>query len=884
MDALPSGTVSLLFSDIEGSTLLLSRLGADYAKALDGQRRVLRKAWVEHGGTELGTEGDSFFVVFPTAEGAVSAAAQAQRELAAFDWPDAVQVRVRMGVHTGTPAVHDGGYVGMDVHRAARMAASAHGGQVVVSQATAHLVDGSLPIGVQLRDLGSHQLKDLPTTEHLFQLAIDGLPAQFPPLKTLGAASSLPRPVTPLVGRDGELAELSRLLFSREVRLVTLTGPGGSGKTRLAVGLAQQLIERFADGVYFVPLASDTSADVIWTSIGEVLDLPPEGRMPPRLFTHVAPRAVLFVLDNLEQLHGADDVVAELLDHAPQVVVIATSRRPLRIPGEYDHAVPPLELPKSGSVDQVEEFGAVRMFVEHAKMAKSSFHLTEDNTADVVQVCRRLDGLPLAIEVAATRIKLLTPRALLARLDTALDLAAGGHRPSRQQTLRNTIAWSYQLLTPPQQAFFRRLGVFAGGADLDAVTAVTSDILDGADPLDLVAELNDASLTIIAEGADGEPRIGMLETIRSYARDQLQAAGELDKARRIHCEHYRSVAQELSLRIGSAAAQLLDARRRLEVELDNFREALDWALEPGELLGSPSEQQVRMGQTLCAQLCDLWKYGGHYAEARRWCERAVSLQSGPDTAQLGRCLAKLSDIARVQGDIERAREAAMDSVAVWRRLGRKHGLPESLNVLGRSAMLLGDLRVARSAFAEALSLSEEINDLGQKLTALTHLANMENMEGNFERSVELDKAAAATHLQLGNTMGLLVSYHNIACALRDMGRPEEAHRKMSEQIPQLLRLAGPEGLMTTGEDYGAVLADLGEYQHAIRLLGAVDAMRERNGTPRDLNQQTWIGQSFATARAAMPDKSWDQQYQAGRTMTVEQALTEANAATAELRR
>ncbi|MEJ7741248.1 MAG: adenylate/guanylate cyclase domain-containing protein [Nocardioidaceae bacterium] len=316
MVELPSGTVTLLFSDVEGSTVLLSRLGPAYTEALDGQRQVLRTAWSAHGGTELGTEGDSFFVVFSTAEGAVAAATQAQRELVTFPWPGGERVRVRVGMHTGTPAVHDGGYVGMDVHRAARVAGAAHGGQVVVSSATAELVTSCLPDGVGLRDLGRHQLKDIAQAEHVFQLTIDGLQGDFPPLKTLGAASSLPVPATALVGRDGELAELAALLRTPGVRLVTLTGPGGSGKTRLAIGAAEQLVDVFLDGLYFVPLAAVTTTDVMWTTIAEALDVPPEGRIPPGFFSHVAHRSALFVLDNLEQANGADAVVVELLERS----------------------------------------------------------------------------------------------------------------------------------------------------------------------------------------------------------------------------------------------------------------------------------------------------------------------------------------------------------------------------------------------------------------------------------------------------------------------------------------------------------------------------------------------------------------------------------------
>jgi class 3 adenylate cyclase len=325
MAELPTGTVTMLFSDIEGSTLLLSRLGLAYTEALDAQRKVLRKVWAANGGTEMGTEGDSFFVVFATAQDAVVAATQAQRELAGYQWPAGEPIRVRMGIHTGSPTVHDDGYVGMDVHRAARIASAAHGGQVVMSSATAELVNGTLDTGVWVRDLGSHQVKDIPNAERLFQLTVDGLQTDYPALKSLGAASSLPVPTTPLMGRDGELAELTSLLSLPGVRLVTLTGSGGSGKTRLAIAAAQGLVEAFPDGVYFVPLATVTTPEVMWTTIAERLDVPPEGRMLPRFIEHIAHRAALLVLDNLEQLPGADGVVAELIAAAPKLVVIATS-------------------------------------------------------------------------------------------------------------------------------------------------------------------------------------------------------------------------------------------------------------------------------------------------------------------------------------------------------------------------------------------------------------------------------------------------------------------------------------------------------------------------------------------------------------------------------
>jgi predicted ATPase/class 3 adenylate cyclase len=876
MAELPSGTVSLLFSDIEGSTVLLSRLGPSYAEALDGQRRVLRRAWEEHGGTELGTEGDSFMVVFPTAEGAVAAAAEAQRELAAFDWPGGEAVRVRMGIHTGTPKVHDGGYVGMDVHRAARIAGSAHGGQVLLSEATAKLVIGCLPGGVAVRDLGGHQLKDIASAERLFQLTIDGLRSDFPPLKSLGAASSLPRPATPLVGRDGEVAELSALLSSPEVRLVTLTGPGGSGKTRLAIAVAQGLVERFPDGVFFVPLAAVTTSDVMWTSIAEVLDVPPEGRVPPGFFHHVAHRTALFVLDNLEQVNGADTVVAELLDHAPQAVAVATSRKLLAVPAEHVHPVPPLELPQGNSQTEAETSGAVQLFVHHCRRVKPSFMLSADNVADVTEICRRLDGLPLAIELAAARVRLLTPRALLARLDNALDLAGGNQAPTRQQTLRDTIAWSYDLLRPAQQALFRRLGVFAGGADLDAAEAVAASGADdgGADPFDLVAELVDASLITLTESADGEPRVEMLETVRAYALDQLTALDELAEVRDRHAHHYLHLAGEWRpLLFGE---DYLSARARFDTEHDNFREALTWTTRANP---SPSVEDgdAQLGLRLCLALASFWIFGGYWAEFRQWFERAVTGAGGTDSVELADSLAALGDVALRFGELDRAHEYATASVSMWRGLDDSSRLGFALAMLATVESELGHSGTARTLYEEALSVARSNRD-SSLADCLSRFAIFEAGVGNFERSMELNDEAIAFARGIGDYASVLALEAAQPWVLRLSGHPEEAHERILRSIPQHLRLNEPEMLLEIAETHAAILADLGDHPTAVRLLGAADAMRERQATPRLPTEQAEIDEPAAKTHAALTDQDWEAAYQAGRNTTVEDALTEVHAA------
>jgi predicted ATPase/class 3 adenylate cyclase len=874
---LPTGTVSMLFSDIEGSTALLSRLGPAYVQALTAQRNVLRSAWSAHAGIEMGTEGDSFFVVFSTAPAAVAAAMQAQRELADYPWPEGETVRVRMGVHTGSPVVHDGGYVGMDVHRAARIAGAAHGGQVVLSEVTARLIEAAgLPADVRLKDLGSHQLKDIPQAEHLFQLTIAGLQSEFPALKTLGAGSSLPRPATPLVGRDGELAELTAVLRSPDVRLMTLTGPGGSGKTRLAIGVAQRLTDAFPDGVYFVSLAAATTAEVMWTSIAEVLDVPPEGRIPPGFFLHVAHRSALFVLDNLEQLHGADAVVAELLTQAPQVVVIATSRRPLHVQAEHEHAVPPLELPDDSSLSDAERSGAVQLFVQHACKVKASFRLSSANAADVVALCRRLDGLPLAIELAAARVKLLSPAALLTRLDKALDLSATGNQVlARQKTLRDTIGWSYDLLTPVQQTFFRALGVFAGGADLDAIEAVCSDIDGFVDAFDLVAELVDASLVAVADGPDGEPRVSLLETIRGYARDRLASAGELDKVREKHARHYLGVAEELGPLV--SGHQRLEARDRLETEHDNIREALAWALQhekPADPAGqAPAELR------LCIAMNYFWHARGYYSEARRWNGDAVKHAAGSASPELATCLTLLAEHQLILGDHRGARESATRSVDVCRDLTTTNGLlVAALTTLALVEAELGRSSAARWGYQQALTISRDADDNRQLSRLLGGFGLFEAREHNYERAFELFSEARDLAVQLEDPTYSLTNQHNVACTLRQMGQPAQAEQQMRHEIPAFLDHNEPAMLVFLSEDYAAVLAELGDHRRAVELLGAVDAFNERLGTSRSPAQQAEIEAPLAKARAAISVESWDEAYQQGRAKTVEAALAEAHAA------
>src|SRR2546430_439242 len=472
MAELPTGTVTFLFTDIEGSTQLLRELGDGYASVWKQHQLIIREALAAAGGAEVGTEGDSFFAAFSSAPGAVRAAVAAQRGLAAHAWPAGYSVRVRMGLHTGDGVLSGSDYVGMDVHRAARIASAAHGGQLIVSEATRALIENSLPAGASLRDLGKHRLKDILQPEHLYDLVIEGLPAEFPPPRTLEARpNNLPVPLTSFVGREDQIDEIKELL--RQVRLLTLTGPGGTGKTRLALQVAAETVRDYTDGAFFVDLSPVTDPGLVPTVIARALGVAEVAGVPilETLKTQLQHKELLLVVDNFEQVTAAGGVVEDLVSTAPKLKVLITSRMVLSLRGEHEYGVPPLEPPDPKSIadlDTLNRSEAVRLFTERALAIQPRFRLTSENAQAVAEITARLDGLPLAIELAATRVKVLTPQQMLPRLERGLSLLVSGGRtlPERQRTLRGAIAWSYDLLDKPEQSLFRRLSVFSGGCAL----------------------------------------------------------------------------------------------------------------------------------------------------------------------------------------------------------------------------------------------------------------------------------------------------------------------------------------------------------------------------------------------------------------------------------
>ncbi len=864
----------MLFTDIEGSTAMVGRLGDHrYGEALSVHRGLLRAAFAAWHGREISTEGDSFFVVFGSAGDAVRCALAAQQALAGYDWPAGLAVRVRMGLHSGQPVQQEDNYIGMDVHRAARIAAAAHGGQVVLSEPALGLAE-PLPDGVPVRDLGFHRLKDIAAAERIYQVAGPGLGEDFPPLKSLGTQTSLPAPATPLVGRDEDLARLRAAVSGPGMRLVTLTGPGGMGKTRLSLAAAAALGGAFANGVFFVALAPVRDAEVMWKTLAGSLDVTGDGPAPGAVTGYLAGRRALLVLDNLEQLDGAAEVVAELLAAAPGLVVLATSRGPLHVQGEHEFPVPPLAVPGTAAGPEVAASGAVQLFAQQAGMARQGFAITAENAADVAAICRRLDGLPLAIELAAARVRLLAPRALLTRLGTSLGLgAAEAGRPLRQQTLRNLVAWSYELLSLDAAQVFRRMSVFAGGCDLDALAAVAGagdGDPAGSDPLELVAELADVSLITVTEGADGEPRIGMLETIRDYALERAGQDDDPDGARRRHAEYYTAFAERARDQLDGPAQ--LTALNRLEAEHGNLRAALAWSLETRAADPAGQGGRAVIGLRLVQALAGFWYRHGHAAEGRRWLQRAMDLTSADGGAPLARVAHALGVLMDQLGEPAAARQLFERSLAIWRELGDRQQQARELNSLGIALRHLGDPDTARALLEEAIASNRTIPGSLLLAAPLANLGQLESAAGNFDRATEVLREALALDAEHGDLFGMTVDRHSLALVSLCAGRPGEARDLLSGIFDHVASSGNTALLVNTLELAAAIAVGLGDPLRAARLAGAAGAIRQESGMLITEPEAAMLEQYLAPARAAVSPREWDAELAAGRALSQAEAL------------
>jgi predicted ATPase/class 3 adenylate cyclase len=865
MSRLPTGTVTFLFTDIEGSTRLLQTCGDEYPLLIARHHELLREAVSVHGGVEVMTEGDSFFVVFRNPAAAVAAAVNAQRSIAAETWPANSDVRVRMGLHTGEAILGGDNYIGLDVHRAARIANAGHGGQVLISDATRALAGQGLPAGVSVRDLGEHRLKDLPAPERLYQLAIDGLPADFPPLRSLSARpNNLPRPATSFIGREQQIDEIKARLAT--ARLVTLTGPGGTGKTRLSIRVAEDLLPDFEHGVWFVGLDALRDAELVPSTIAAALNVHVGGDQTAMsaLVAHLRERELLLVLDNFEQVTDAARYIGELIVAAPGLSVLATSRVPLHLSGEVEYAVPPLAVVSelrnaADSAARLSQYEAVRLFIERAVAVKRDFAVTNDNAPAVAEICIRLDGLPLAIELAAARVKLLAPEQILARLHQSLSLLASAATdlPERQRTLQGAIDWSFGLLDEAEQRLFVRLAAFRGGMTLEAIEAVAGpglslDIFDG------VASLVDKSLLRAVDDA-AETRFAMLETIRTYADERLHAATDAGDVLRRHAEYFfdLALASEEHITADDQVAWL----DRLEREHDNLRASLERAVDVG---------LVDRALTAAGAIWRFWQQRGHFAEARATYDRLLTLPATDPTAR-AKALTGAGGIAYWQGDYEAMTGFYREARELYEQVGDVSGAAEAWFNEAFVPTLERDFNTARPGFERAAALYRQAGDEEGAAGPDVMLAWIDWLSGRAEDAVKVMTHAVATYRQAGAQFQLADTLSGLAFTHASVGDWLAAKSSLLESVEIFASVGNEVGTIQALEGAAMSAIHLGDTANGVRLLGFVDATKARLGAGAPsmfINSD----QQHAQALEVLGQTDFDRLHAEGAQLSTDEAL------------
>lgn len=897
-----TGTVTFLFTDIEGSTARWERDPEAMRTALVRHDALLRATVTAHGGRVFKMVGDACCAAFARAEGAVAAAAAVQRAVADEDWGTIGPIWVRVAVHTGQVEERDNDYFGPALNRVARLLAAGHGGQILLSQATHELARKELPAEAVILDHGRHGLKDLIEPEQIFELCLPGLNHDFPPLQTLDARqTNLPVQPNELIGRAVELTDLRMLLRRSDVRLLTLTGAGGTGKTRLALQLGAECLDEYRDGVFFVALASVTDPTLVPASIAQALALRESGSQPLEdlVREHLRDRELLLIVDNLEQLLPAAPFLSGLLAGAAGLTLLATSRAPLHLVGEQEYAVPPLALPPTEfrDADALREFESVALFVARARAVDSSFTLTEENAAAVAEICVRLDGLPLAIELASARVKLLPPAALLDRLERKLTMLTGGPRdaPERQRTLRRTIEWSHDLLHEPERIVFARLAVFVGGWTLEAAEEVCGDELDG-DVLDLLASLLDKSL--IRPGA----RSFMLATIREFALERLHELEERDELERRHAEYY--------LRLATTAEPGLtgDEQGRwlamLSTEGGNLRAALTWALA----------HDPPLALSLAGALWRFWDTRGELTEGRAFLERALATESF-DPAARAKSLVGAANLTYLQGELERADELAAESARAYEQMGDAAGMSTALNLMGACAaqrgrydeatkllersldatrmlgddlgtsavvanlgllaVLTGDLERARLYLEESLVLVRRIGNPKRIATTLNNLGDHALRVNDYQAArTYLDESLAISR-ELDDRLGVGLALASLSRAAHEAGDIAAARAMGGESLQIFAELGDQVSLIIVLE----VIADLaltdGMAAQALRVRAAAEALREAIGAPLAPSECGWRDRTLEAAENALGKAAADVATSTGRQFDSEAAVAEA---------
>jgi predicted ATPase/class 3 adenylate cyclase/uncharacterized protein HemY len=808
---MPTGTVTFLFTDIEGSTRLWQAFPAAMNEALARHHALLQHAVASHKGYVFQIVGDAICAAFRTAVDGVAAALAAQHALARESWGETGPLRVRMALHTGSVDVNVGAYrsgeyaSGLTLSRTSRLLSAGHGGQILLSRATEELVRDDLPPHIGLRDLGERRLRDLVRAEHVFQAVDPNLPNEFPPLKTLDVVpNNLPIQVTSFVGREREIREVTALVG--DTRLLTLLGPGGTGKTRLSLQVAANLIEFFAEGIWFVELAPLYDPALVPQAVASALSVREEAGRPllTTLTDYLRARSALLILDNCEHLVDACARLADgFLRTCPQVALLASSREALGTPGEVTYRVPSLSLPDHRHLPPVErltDFEGVRLLVERASSVKPGFKLTDANAAAAVQICQRLDGIPLAIELAAARLKSLSPREIAAHLDERFRLLTAGSRTvlPRHQTLRGLIDWSYELLSEPERALLRRVAVFAGGWNLAAAEAVDADALD------LISRLVDKSL-VVTDEEDGETRYGLLETIRQYGLEKLREAGEEALIRDRHRDFHLALAESAAPYLqGPDQSTWL---RRLESAHDNLRAALRWSLD---------RANVEASFRFAAALDLFWDTHGHITEGRQWLDqilpRAGELPVPPTACSWRAHPAALDAAARMAlrlSDFGRAKELYLESLERWRAVGDRRAIAEVLNNLGDLVRQLGDRRQGKAMIEESLLLFRQVTDNRGIAHALSNLADILLAEGDQQEAKRLFEESLPLFRTTADRRGLSHGLNNLGGILAREGQYAGAEALYRDSLRLAEEVDDKHAIATAHRS----LADVARHQH-----------------------------------------------------------------------
>jgi predicted ATPase/class 3 adenylate cyclase len=875
---LAEGTVTFLLTDIEGSTKLWLQHPDAMRVALARHDQLLTAEIEYYGGTILKQrgEGDSCFAVFSRATSAVAATASLQRALVLEPWPAEVRLHVRVALHTGEAELREGDYYGPAVNHCARLRAVAHGGQTLLSQTTAALVRDDLPEGVSLRELGAHRLKDLQRPEPIFQLLHPNLPAEFPPLRSLEAfAHNLPLQLTRFIGREREMAAVKRLLQS--ARLLTLTGAGGCGKTRLALQVAADLLPEYPDGVWLVELAALADPALVPQTVAAVLGVQEESDRPllVTLGDYLRTRTLLLVLDNCEHLLAACTQLTEgVLRGCPNLRVLATSREGLGIAGEQIYRVPSLPVPdpkQLPSLERLQEFEAVSLFTDRAILSQPDFAVTEVNALAVAQVCHRLDGIPLAIELAASRVKALPVEAIAERLADRFRLLTGGSRtaPSRQQTLRALIDWSYNLLSEAERRLLRRLSVFSGGWTLEAADAVCAgDGIEVWEVLDLLSRLVEKSL-VVYEDKEGEARYHLLETVRQYSRDRILEAGEAEGVRHGHRDYFLELAERAEPAIGGA--DQVEWLKRLDAEQDNLRAALERCREASD---------VEVGLRLAVALGPFWLKRGAFGEGRQWLEGSLlegsrSGESNASASTRAKALLWVGRHAHHQGDLTSSRSFLEEGLALAREVGETWVAVVALVHLGFVVASQGDYGRAAVFANEALAIAQQIGDKRLLACSLDSLGVVARLQKEYERAVAFHAECLALARDLGDKWWVAVTLGSLAVEMRGLGDYEQARAFHSEQLALALELDEKREIASCLDGLAGLALGQGQAERAARLMAVAEALRQAIGTSLPPSRRTVLDSTLEAARATLDATVFSAAWAEGRAMTIEEALDEA---------